>query len=335
MIMFQTIGEFKEKGFTLIETMVAIVVFALTMGVITAFIISSYRNYGYTKDQSVAINEARKGIEIMVKEIRQARQGEDGSYSIEKADDKELIFYSDIDNDGKVERVRYFLGTVNSGNSSKECVSFSKGGSCSQTFSNFFTGTLKSAQVQVSVEGDFGASNEYAEVLADTRKLGDFCKSLCSDCAGSWQGTATFDVINEAADNSIQFLADASSQVDPSCNWQNPGHSMKAKFELSWTEELSGMGYEFKKGVIKPHDASPIYPEDQEEITSLSSYVRNAPPIFEYFDSNNDKIIDNPARLKDTKLIKLFLVINANPNRPPQDFELESFVELRNLKAIQ
>jgi len=51
MIMFQTIGEFKEKGFTLIETMVAIVVFALTMGVITAFIISSYRNYGYTKDQ--------------------------------------------------------------------------------------------------------------------------------------------------------------------------------------------------------------------------------------------------------------------------------------------
>ena len=95
------------------------------------------------------------------------------------------------------------------------------------------------------------------------------------------------------------------------------------------------MGYEFKKGVIKPHDASPIYPEDQEEITSLSSYVRNAPPIFEYFDSNNDKIIDNPARLKDTKLIKLFLVINANPNRPPQDFELGSFVELRNLKAIQ
>jgi prepilin-type N-terminal cleavage/methylation domain-containing protein len=333
--MFQTIREFKGKGFTIIETMVAIAVFALTMGVITTFIILSYRNYSFTKDQSMAINEARKGIEIMVKEIRQARQGEDGSYPIEKADDKEFIFYSDIDNDGKVERVRYFLGTVNSGNLSKDCVSFSQGGSCSQTFSNSFTGTLKSAQVQVSVEGDFGASNEYAEVFADGRKLGDFCKDQCSDCAGVWQGTGTFDVAGEAADDSIQFLADASSKVDPSCNWQNPGHSMKTKFDFFWTEELSGMGHEFKKGVIESQDSSPIYPEDQEEITNLSSYVRNAPPIFEYFDSDNNKIIDDPARLKDTKLIKLFLVINVNPNRPPQDFELESFVELRNLKIVQ
>ncbi len=31
--------------------------------------------------------------------------------------------------------------------------------------------------------------------------------------------------------------------------------------------------------------------------------------------------------------MKVYLVVNVDPNRPPQDFELESFVQLRNLKV--
>ncbi len=318
------------KGFTLIETLVTIFVFALAIGVVSGFILMAYRTQSYTWQQSIAIDEARRGIETMVKEIREAREGDDGSYPIEMAGDKEFIFYSDIDKDGETERVRYFLGQISSQILSSNCVVYSAGGSCSVNFSNFFQGTLKSAQVKVSVEGDLGASNEYVEIFADGIKLGTLCQTGCTDCAGTWQGTTIFDVFSQAGDNNITFLADASSKVDSNCSWEEPNHKMKANFEFSITQEVQGT--EFKKGVIKPVGTPPAYPSDQEEISILTSYVRNVPPIFEYFDQNGNKIIEYPARLKDTKLMKVYLIVNVDPNRPPQDFELESWVQLRNLK---
>lgn len=315
------------KSFTLIETLVVVAIFTISLGAVFGSILMLYRTHGYSWEQSQAIEEARRGVEIMVKEIRKARSGEDGSYPMVLAGDKEFIFFSDIDNNGKTEKVRYFLGNLNSGNQTQECTTFVNGGSCSVTFSNFFQGTLKSAQVKVSVEGDLGASNEYVEIFADSQKLGDLCKTGCSDCAGAWQGTATFDVTSLASDNSIQFLADASSRVDPNCP-----HSIKARFEFSFLAELSGAEHELRKGVIEPTDPPVQYPLNQEKISIISAYVRNTPPIFEYFDKSGNKIVDYPARLVDTKLMKVFLVVNVNPNKPPQDFQLESFVQIRNLK---
>lgn len=316
------------RSFTLIETIVAIAVFILALGVVSSLILMAYRTQSYSWQQSAAIDEARRGVETMVKEIREARPAETGNFPIEKAEDKEFIFYSDIDNNGKTERVRYFLGEVNSGSQTQECQTSAKGGSCSVIFSNFFTGTLKSAQIKVSVDGDFGLSSEYAEIFADGTKIGEICKSGCSDCPHSWQGTVTLDVTTLASDNAIQFLIDSSLGVDPNCPY-----AMKARFEFSWTEDLSAFVHEFKKGVIKPTGVPPAYPQDQEQVTILSSYVRNSPPIFEYFDQNGNKIEEYPARLGDTTLMKVFLAINVDPNRPPQDFELESSVQLRNLKS--
>ncbi|GAH01061.1 unnamed protein product, partial [marine sediment metagenome] len=39
-----------------------------------------------------------------------------------------------------------------------------------------------------------------------------------------------------------------------------------------------------------------------------------------------------PARLVDTKLMKVFLIVDVDPNRSPKGFELESYAKLRNLK---
>lgn len=315
------------KGFTLIETLVAVAVFALVMGALAGFVIWAYKTQGFAFQQAIAIAEARKGIETMVKEIREARMGDDGSYPIELAADKEFVFYSDIDKDGDTERVRYFLGTANSGSQTKECITYNDGGSCQVSFSNFLSGTLTSAEVKASVDGDFGWSKEYAEVYADGNDLGRVCQTDCSDCPASWEGTQTLEVTGQALDNYISFLADASSKVDPLCP-----HSMKAKFELSWTENLPGGQGEFKKGVINPTGSPPQYPKDQEVVTALSQYVRNAPPIFRYFDAAGAELTETPARLKDTKVMEVYLVVNVNPEQAPQDFELKSAVQLRNLK---
>lgn len=316
------------KSFTLIETLMAVAVFVLALGATMAFISSAYKVQGYSWQQATAINEARKGIETMVREIREAKTGQDGSYAVEKAENKEFIFYSDIDRDGDIERVRYFLGSANSGSETRECQTLAKGGSCSVTFSNFLLGILTSAQVKVSVDGDFGLRNrEYAEIFADSQKQGDICQSGCSDCPAAWQGTVVFDVKNQAQDNQLAMMADARSDVDPVCP-----HAMKAKFEFSFNEDLGGLSHEFRKGVVQPVGDPAQYPLDQEQISVLSSYVRNVPPIFEYFDAAGAKITNYPARLKDTKLMKVFLSIDQNPAKDPPAFELESSVQLRNLK---
>jgi prepilin-type N-terminal cleavage/methylation domain-containing protein len=320
------------KGFTLVETLITILIFALVMGAVSGLVVMAYRAQSYTWEQSIATDEARRGIETMIKEIREARPGDDGSFSIERADDKEFVFYSDIDKDGATERVRYFLGTVNEGVLSEKCYTNVTGGVCPPvTFSDFLTGTLLSAEVRVTVNGDFNYYDEYADIKADGPTLiSDLCRAGCSQCPSSWQGLRTFDVTDQASDGIITFEADASSGVNHSCYWDGTVHKMKVNFEFSWTEEI--MGTEFKKGVVNPVGDPAEYPLDQEEVTVLSSYVRNAPPIFEYYDADNQKIEEYPSRLADTKLMRLLLVIDVDPEHSPPPYDLLSSVQLRNLK---
>src|SRR4030043_138936 len=176
-----------KKGFTLVETMATIAVFALAMGLVVGLIVMTYRTYGQTWQKSSTTNEARKTIETMVQEIRKARSGEDGSYLLGKADDGELIIYSDIDKDSGIERVRYF-----------------------------------------------------------------------------WQAGETTN--------------------------------------------------SFKKGVTEPFDNEGVisYPLDQEQIENLSSFVCNDLPVFRYFDSNNQEIIELSSRTLNTRLIQVYLAINAD-----------------------
>ncbi len=319
-------------GFTIIETLIVIFVFTLITGALSGLLIMAYRNYGYIFQQAQAIDEARKGIKTMIKEIREARFGDEGSYPIERADNKEFIFYSDVDDDGDTERVRYSLGTVSAGEQTQECVSFGSGGFCDTVFSNFLSGDLEYAEVKLYLEGDLGLASEYVEIFADGTKLGDACISGCSDCAEAWQGVAIFDVTSQAEDDYIQLTADSSSEVGAFCDWVESDHSIKVKFVFSWTEDMPESSNEFKKGIIEP-TAPPIqYPLSQEKVYTISSYVRNSPPIFRYFDENGQEITDRAERLRNTKTIELYLIINVNPYRTPEEFELKSSVQLRNLK---
>lgn len=200
---------YSQKGFSLIEALIVIFAFGLAMATLGNFILTSYRTYNYNFQQIAAINEARRGVEAMVKEIREAKTGDDGSYSLVEAGDLQFIFYSDIDSDAVTERVRYFLDGTN-----------------------------------------------------------------------------------------------------------------------------------LKRGVVEPSGDPPIYDLSGETISMLSEYVRNAAssPIFTYY--NGDwpaDTVNNPlptlTRLSETKLMHVYLKVNVDPNRPPDNFELESDTQIRNLKT--
>jgi prepilin-type N-terminal cleavage/methylation domain-containing protein len=101
--------QIRQTGFTLIEGLLVVAIFGLIMASLSGFILTGYRAYSYNFEQTTAIREARRGIEIMVKEIREAKIGDDGSYPLIQAGDLSFTFYSDIDRDASAERVRYFL----------------------------------------------------------------------------------------------------------------------------------------------------------------------------------------------------------------------------------
>ncbi|MBU4360349.1 prepilin-type N-terminal cleavage/methylation domain-containing protein [Candidatus Parcubacteria bacterium] len=99
----------KNKGFTLLELIVAISIFVLATFAVSAFIVQSFRAQNFSLEQSGAITEARRGIETLVKELREALPGDTGAYPIEFANDQEIIFYADYDRDNAIEKVHYWL----------------------------------------------------------------------------------------------------------------------------------------------------------------------------------------------------------------------------------
>jgi len=188
------------RGFTLIETLVVIFIFSLVIGAIFGLVGALYTTHDYTFQQSRAIDEGRRGVETMVREIREARPGDDGSYTLKTAEDFQIVFYSDIDEDSNTEMVRYFVEENN-----------------------------------------------------------------------------------------------------------------------------------LKKGVTDSTGWPIEYDPANEKISILSNYIRNSPPIFRYFDGQGVEL-PPPSRLKDAKLMDIFLVVNVDPNKPPKDYDLETTVQIRNLK---
>src|SRR3972149_5967786 len=102
-----------QYGFTLIEVLVsAAILVILAAGFLgLQFIMSqnqvtAWRNY-------LAIEAANLSLSNLSRELRDARQRGPGGYPLEVPNDQEIIFYSDIDYNGDIERVRYTLSGTN------------------------------------------------------------------------------------------------------------------------------------------------------------------------------------------------------------------------------
>lgn len=99
----------KQTGFTLLELMMATFVVSILMVGIAALFTYVFQTYSFTFEQSKTLDETRNKLSRIVPELREARTSEDGAYVLQQADDQEIMFYSDVDNDGRIERVRYYL----------------------------------------------------------------------------------------------------------------------------------------------------------------------------------------------------------------------------------
>lgn len=97
------------KGFTLVESLVVVAIFTMLSLGLTGTIISLYQANAYTLEQAYEVNNARRGIERAVRDIREMTYGDNGTYPLVETGTTSIGFYSDIDRDQSVEFVRYVL----------------------------------------------------------------------------------------------------------------------------------------------------------------------------------------------------------------------------------
>ena len=101
----------KHKGFSTIETIVVVGISTLAVGVLFGSVIFFYRSNAYSVEQAFAVESARRGVEVMVRDIREASFSDAGRYPIISIADNELWIYSDTDRDDDIEQIRFFLDT--------------------------------------------------------------------------------------------------------------------------------------------------------------------------------------------------------------------------------
>jgi type II secretory pathway pseudopilin PulG len=98
-----------SSGMTLVEMLTAMAMATFVIIAVGGFTMSFYRTHAYEIEQALAINSARKGIERMVRDIREATYSDEGGFPVQSIGPYEMIFYSDIDRDDEIERVRFSL----------------------------------------------------------------------------------------------------------------------------------------------------------------------------------------------------------------------------------
>jgi type II secretory pathway pseudopilin PulG len=96
-------------GFTLIETLFSAAIFVIIVGVMSLFFKNTWVYNAFLGSSLTGINSGRAALKTIVAEIRTASSGSDGAYAISAATATSFTFYSDIYNDGRKEKIRYFL----------------------------------------------------------------------------------------------------------------------------------------------------------------------------------------------------------------------------------
>jgi len=103
----------QRPAFTLLETLAALGIFILILFVMSVFVNTIFSSNNIIYNQLSAQKEARAAAENFVKEVRNASASSIGSYVIVGATADSFTFYSDIDFDSYMERVRYFVDGSN------------------------------------------------------------------------------------------------------------------------------------------------------------------------------------------------------------------------------
>jgi type II secretory pathway pseudopilin PulG len=94
---------------TFIEVMIAVGISSILLLTATRLITGSFTLSRLTFSQTGATETARTQLKRMVTSLRQIRTSDTGAYPLDTITANKIVFYSNVDSDAAIERVRYEL----------------------------------------------------------------------------------------------------------------------------------------------------------------------------------------------------------------------------------
>ena len=100
---------------------------------------------------------------------------------------------------------------------------------------------------------------------------------------------------------------------------------------------------QLKVGVTEPDSSvPPSYPAGDQSVTVMAEYIVNESddPVFYYYNDDypGDTVnnpLATPTSVGNIQLVKVHLLVNIDPVRAPNNVNIESFVDLRNLHLYE
>lgn len=94
---------------TLVEMMIAIAISTLILAGLSKLFVQSFQNNAFVLEEGQTALINQRAVDSLVRDIRRARQADNGNYPVVSGSGFDLVFYADADGDGKTERIHYFL----------------------------------------------------------------------------------------------------------------------------------------------------------------------------------------------------------------------------------
>lgn len=102
-----------HSGLTLVEMLMAILIFVIGIAGFTLLFSRTWQMNAYSIRMGQTSLQASQGLDKLTNYIRGASQSDNGAYPIVSADGNELVFYDDYDHDGVVERLNIYKSGTN------------------------------------------------------------------------------------------------------------------------------------------------------------------------------------------------------------------------------
>lgn len=137
--------------------------------------------------------------------------------------------------------------------------------------------------------------------------------------------------VRQADSGSYPIKSANSNDLVVYCDYDKDGTAERLHFYKNGTDILMG--------ITSPTNTMPkSYPSGDETTKVVASRIVNESdePIFFYFDKNysgdlSEVPMSVPAQVDKIRIVEIHLKINIDPNRAPDNVEMRTFVELRNL----
>lgn len=98
-----------QHGFSLVEVIISTSILLILVVFTYDFVKTGFGATRFNNQQAEAVENARRAMNMITRDIKEAKHSEGTDLAIKVSDPQDIVFYADYDNDDDIERIRHVL----------------------------------------------------------------------------------------------------------------------------------------------------------------------------------------------------------------------------------